>query len=84
VGGAGDGGEFIAFRLKGGRVLAGMTVEDLERWEQSGAHWQVVSLTEERLVLDMLACTGELVERRWVDDPEVIGWVRARQAPGPE
>jgi hypothetical protein len=61
-----------------------MTIEDLERWEQFGAHWQVVSLTEERLVLDMLACTGELVERRWLRDPEVIGWVRARQTAVPE
>jgi hypothetical protein len=61
-----------------------MIVEDLERWEQFGARWQVVSLTEEWLVLDMLACTGELVERRWLRDPEVILWVRARQTAGLE
>lgn len=54
-----------------------MTRAELEQWALFGASWQVVRLTDDRVVLDMLSCTGELVERRESSDRELIGWLRA-------
>jgi hypothetical protein len=52
-----------------------LTVADLERWELSGAQWRVVKVSEEHVVLDLCACTGEVVERRESADAEVILYV---------
>jgi hypothetical protein len=52
-----------------------LTVEELERWELSGAGWRVVHLSEEHAVVDLRACTGELVERRESDDPALIRYL---------
>jgi hypothetical protein len=54
-----------------------LTVADLERWELSGARWRVVQVSEEQVVLDLCACTGEVVERRESSDAEVIRYVRS-------
>lgn len=53
-----------------------LTVEHLERWVLAGAHWQVVDISKEHVVVDLCACTGELVERRQSDDSVVIGYLR--------
>jgi hypothetical protein len=57
-----------------------LTVEHLERWVLSGAHWRVVGISSEHAVVDLCACTGEVVERRQSDDPAVIGYVRTAQS----
>ena len=57
-----------------------LTIDDLERWELSGAHWRLVHVSDEHVVVDLCACTGELVERRESDDPDVIGYLRAQPA----
>jgi hypothetical protein len=54
-----------------------LTVADLERWELSGAQWRVVQVSEEQVVLDLCACTGEVVERRESSDGQVIRYVRS-------
>jgi hypothetical protein len=54
-----------------------LTLADLERWELFGATWRVVELSDERAVLDMCACTGQLVERRASDERALIDYVRA-------
>lgn len=62
-----------------------VTRAELERWTLFGASWRVVRLTDDRVVLDMLSCTGELVERRESSDRELIGWLRTHDresAPG--
>jgi hypothetical protein len=53
-----------------------LTLEHLDRWVLSGAHWRVVDITNQLVVVDLCACTGELVERRQSDDPVVIGYLR--------
>ena len=53
-----------------------LTVEHLERWVLSGAHWRVVDSSNEQVVVDFCACTGGLVERRQSDDSVVIGYLR--------
>lgn len=53
-----------------------LTLEDLDRWVDSGAHWRVVDITNQLVVVDLCACTGETVERRQSDDPVVIAHLR--------
>jgi len=57
-----------------------LTLADLERWELFGATWRVVELSDERALLDMCACTGQLVERRASEDRALIDYVRAATA----
>jgi hypothetical protein len=59
-----------------------LTLADLERWELFGATWRVVELSDDRALLDMCACTGQLVERRTSDDRALIDYVRAAAAAG--
>ncbi len=53
-----------------------LTIDDLERWTTSGAHWRVVDISSERVVVDLCACTGEPMERVESEDPAVIGYSR--------
>src|SRR5581483_1799835 len=57
-----------------------LTLADLERWELFGARWRVVELSDERALMDMCACTGQLVERRASEDRALIDYVRAAMA----
>ncbi len=59
-----------------------LTLADLERWELFGATWRVVELSDDRALLDMCACTGQLVERRESHDLALLQYVRAREANG--
>lgn len=54
-----------------------LTIDRLERWALFGAHWRVVELTPGRAVVDMCACTGELVERAESADAVLIEYLRA-------
>ncbi len=53
-----------------------MTINDLEAWVLSGAHWRVVDISDRCAVVDMCACTGEAMERVKSADPVVIGYLR--------
>lgn len=54
-------------------------VEELRRWEDSGAHWQVVSRAAERLTIALLRCDGgEEVDRFTSTDPALLEFVGAR------
>jgi hypothetical protein len=59
---------------------APLTLADLERWELFGATFRVVELSDDRALLDMCACTGQLVERRESEDRALINYVRAAAA----
>ena len=59
-----------------------LTLADLERWELFGAIWRVVELSDDRALLDMCACTGQLVERRASEDLALIDYVRGAAAAG--
>jgi hypothetical protein len=59
---------------------APLTLADLERWELFGATWRVVELSDDRALLDMCSCTGQLVERRESEDPALIDYIRVRAA----
>ena len=38
-------------------------VEILERWEEYGAVWRVVSVGDRHAVVDLCTCTGEPIDR---------------------
>ena len=51
----------------------------LQRWEDSGATWQVVARTPDGLVIALLTCDlGEEVGRLVSADPAVLGFVGDR------
>jgi hypothetical protein len=54
-----------------------LTIDRLERWVQFGAHWRLVEASPDRAVVDLCACTGELVERVTCAEHAVIEYVRA-------
>jgi hypothetical protein len=56
------------------------TIDELEDWEQQGAVWQAVEVSDERAVVDLCSCSGERMERVESDDPELIAFVRARRS----
>ncbi len=53
-----------------------VTIDDLESWVLSGAHWRVVDISNDRTVVDLCTCTGEPMERVESADPAVIGYLR--------
>jgi hypothetical protein len=55
-------------------------VETLRRWEDSGAVWRVVSLGEDRAIVQLCACTGEPVDVLESGDDELLRFLRERSA----
>jgi hypothetical protein len=53
-------------------------VEIVRRWEDHGAEWRAVHVSDELAVLDLCTCTGEPVERMESSDLELIRFVRER------
>jgi hypothetical protein len=51
-------------------------LENVENWRLSGGSWRIVSISNERAVVDLCACTGEPMERLQSDDPTVIARLR--------
>ena len=47
-------------------------VGKLRQWQQTGGMLRVVELSEQQAVVDLCACTGELMERWSTRDPAVI------------
>lgn len=57
-----------------------LTIAELEQWVAFGARWRPQRFEQERVIVDLCQCTGELVERRAAVDPEVIAYVRTHAA----
>jgi hypothetical protein len=57
-----------------------LKIEQLERWCLFGASWQVATLGDEEVTVDLCSCTGELVERQSSRDRAVIDYVRRTAA----
>jgi hypothetical protein len=51
--------------------------ETLERWSLAGGSWRIVSISDERAVVDRCSYTGEPLERLDSHDPAVISWLRS-------
>lgn len=55
-------------------------VAELKDWELNGAVWRPVEIYSDRAVVDLCACTGELMERVAGSEPEFIALAQARRA----
>jgi hypothetical protein len=53
-------------------------VQQLLRWEEHGAEWRVLHLSDERAIVDLCTCYGEPVDQLESSDPELIAWLRER------
>ncbi len=62
------------------RVRAPITVEDLKRWEDHGATWRAVEISDERAVVELCTCYGEPVDLAQSEAPELIEFVRTHRA----
>jgi hypothetical protein len=61
------------------RIRPSITIADLERWEEDGATWRTLELTDERAVVELCTCYGEPVDTLQSESPEFIEFVRARR-----
>jgi hypothetical protein len=57
-------------------IRAPTTIEDLTRWEEHGAIWRAVELTDEHAVVQLCTCYGEAVDLVQSEDPKVIEFVQ--------
>jgi hypothetical protein len=53
-------------------------IEALERWEEHGAQWRAIHVSDERAVVDLCTCYGEPVDRLESSDARLIAWLRER------
>ena len=53
-------------------------VDVVRRWEDHGATWRAVHVSDDAAIIDLCTCTGEPVERIESSDPELIRLVRER------
>jgi hypothetical protein len=61
-------------------VRSAITIEDLERWEEHGAGWRPLEVTDQRAVVELCTCYGEAVDVRESSEPELIAFVRRHRA----
>ena len=54
-------------------------VADLQRWQDSGAHWQVIARNGDSVTVALLRCDGgEEVDRFTSHDPAVLAFLGDR------
>jgi hypothetical protein len=56
-----------------------MTVDELVRWEDNGATWRPLVISEEHVVLELCTCYGEAVDTVQSNSPEFIEYVRSHR-----
>ena len=59
-------------------MAAESPVDVLRRWEEHGAEWRVLHLSDEAAIVDLCTCYGEPVDRLESHDPALISWLRER------
>ena len=60
-------------------IRPSITVADLQRWEENGATWRTLELSDERAVVELCTCYGEPVDTLQSEAREVIDFVRAHR-----
>ncbi|MEA2457219.1 MAG: hypothetical protein QOC95_191 [Thermoleophilaceae bacterium] len=53
-------------------------VSVLRRWEEHGAAWRAVHVSDEWAIVDLCTCVGEPVDRIESADPALIALLRER------
>ncbi len=57
-----------------------ITVEDLERWTDHGAQWRALEVSDERAVVELCTCFGEVVDVVEGREPALILYVSEHAA----
>ena len=55
------------------------TIPELVRWEEHGATWRLVQISDKEVTIELCTCYGEPVDRVRGDAPELIAFVRDRR-----
>lgn len=63
-----------------GEELGTVSIDDLRRWEDAGAVWDVRVLEDDGALIELKECTGQLVEVVRAASPDVVEHVRRRLA----
>ena len=58
-------------------------IETLRRWEDSGAVWRTLHVSDAHAVVELCTCTGEPVDRLESGDVELIEFLRAAPRSNP-
>lgn len=58
-----------------------LTIDALDEWVLAGGTWRIVDVSDDQVLVDFCACTGEPMQRTYSEDPEVIAWIRATPRP---
>jgi hypothetical protein len=58
--------------------MAAKDTDALRRWEEHGAMWRAVHVSDAKAIVELCTCTGEPVERIESDDPDLIRLLRRR------
>ncbi len=53
-----------------------LTLSDLKRWEDNGASWRALEVSDALAVVELCTCYGEPVDVVQGDSPELIEYVR--------
>jgi hypothetical protein len=56
-----------------------LTKDDLERWQESGATWRALEITDEGAVVELCTCTGEPVDVLAGTGADLVAFVRANR-----
>lgn len=59
--------------------MAESPVEALRRWEDHGAVWRAVHVSEKLAIVDLCTCYGEPVQRLESADERLIAFLRAEK-----
>ncbi len=60
-------------------MRAPVTIADLQRWEEHGAGWRALEVSDECAVVELCTCYSEPVDTVQSDAPELIEFVRAHR-----
>ena len=56
-----------------------LTLDDLKRWEEHGATWRAVEVSNDAAVVELCTCYGEPVDIVRGEAPELIEFVRSQR-----
>ena len=62
------------------RIRQTTTIRDLQRWEEYGATWRAIELSDKLAILELCTCYGEPVDVVRSHDPRLIEFVREHEA----
>jgi hypothetical protein len=62
------------------RIRPSLSLDDLKRWEENGATWRALEISDAGAVVELCTCYGEPVDVVRGEAPELIDFVRSHRA----